>query len=74
MEINFFFATSLGSPDFVVISKPHILDEEGIIESQTVVLDTVYTINPGEPFTPGRTYGQKPGFFTKRRVVTHRSP
>jgi hypothetical protein len=38
-----------GSPDFEVISKPHILDEEGITESRTIVLDTVYTINPGEP-------------------------
>jgi hypothetical protein len=39
-----------GSPDFVVINKPHILTRPGITESRTVVLDTIYTINPGEPF------------------------
>ena len=39
-----------GSPDFVVISKPHILTRPGITESRTVVLDTVYTINPGDPW------------------------
>jgi hypothetical protein len=42
-------AARVGSPDFEVITKPHILDSEGITESRTVVLDTVYTINPGEP-------------------------
>ncbi|WP_293231938.1 calcium/proton exchanger [Microcoleus sp. PH2017_05_CCC_O_A] len=38
-----------GSPESVVINKPHILDEESITESRTVVSDTVSTINPGEP-------------------------
>ena len=40
---------NLGSPEFVVISKPHILDSEGIAESRTVAPNTVSTINPGEP-------------------------
>jgi hypothetical protein len=39
----------VGSPDFEVITKPHILDSEGITESRIVAFDTVYTINPGEP-------------------------